>query len=206
MRVKGQLWSTYAVAALAAVSLLVSAAVQAAETVSDAAALVDISKIRIDNFGRINATYYRGEQPEGRDYGDLASLGIKTVIDLQADGQNDDEQARVEAAGMTFYRIPMTTHVEPTTEQVGRFLQIVNDAAQQPVYVHCKGGKHRTGVMTAVYRMEHDGWSSEQAFNEMKQYKFGLDLLHSEFKRFVYAYQPGNLLLAQAAKPVMSTK
>ena len=30
-------------------------------------------------------------------------------------------------------------------------LQIVNDPAQQPVFVHCVGGKHRTGVMTAAY-------------------------------------------------------
>jgi hypothetical protein len=43
--------------------------------------------------------------------------------------------------------------------------------------------------MTAVYRMTHDGWSGDQAFKEMKQYKFGADFLHPEFKRFVYAYR-----------------
>ena len=43
--------------------------------------------------------------------------------------------------------------------------------------------------MTAVYRMSHDGWNSEQAFKEMKQYDFGADFLHPEFKRFVYGYQ-----------------
>jgi Tyrosine phosphatase family len=53
-----------------------------------------------------------------------------------------------------FYRIPMTTRVPPTREQLALFLGIVNDPVRQPVYVHCKGGKHRTGVMTAVYRME----------------------------------------------------
>jgi protein tyrosine/serine phosphatase len=151
---------------------------------------VALSNIGIDNFGRVNANYYRGEQPEGRDYADLAALGIKTVIDLQADGDNYNERTRVEAAGMKFYRIPMTTHVAPTPEQLALFLQIVNDSVQQSVYVHCKGGKHRTGVMTAVYRMEHDGWSASQAFNEMKRYKFGWDFLHPEFKQFVYKYQP----------------
>lgn len=44
--------------------------------------------------------------------------------------------------------------------------------------------------MTAVYRMENNGWTANQAFQEMKQYKFESDLLHPEFKRFVYAYQP----------------
>jgi hypothetical protein len=42
--------------------------------------------------------------------------------------------------------------------------------------------------MTAVYRMTHDGWTADQAFKEMKQYKFGADFLHPEFKRFVYGY------------------
>jgi protein tyrosine/serine phosphatase len=163
------------------------------------AGVLDVSRIRIDNFGRINGTYYRGEQPKGRDYTDLAALGIKTVIDLQADGDNHNEQALVEAEGMTFYRIPMTTRVAPTFEQLTEFLQIVNDPAQQPVYVHCKGGKHRTGVMTAVYRMEQDAWTADQAFREMKRYKFGMDFLHPEFKRFVYRYQPGALRLVRNA-------
>jgi tyrosine-protein phosphatase SIW14 len=159
-----------------------------AETSSRAA----LANITIDNFGQVNARYYRGEQPEGHDYADLAALGIKTIIDLQADGVNDDEAESAQAAGMRFYRIPMTTRVAPTTEQLARFLQIVNDPAQQPVYVHCKGGRHRTGVMTAVFRMENEGWTADQAFREMKQYDFGADFLHPEFKQFVYEYEPLN--------------
>jgi len=85
----------------------------------------------------------------------------------------------------------MTTRTAPTSAQLAEFLKIVNDPAQQPVYVHCVGGRHRTGVMTAVYRMTGDAHlSSDQAFAEMKQFKFGADFLHPEFKRFVYAYQP----------------
>jgi protein tyrosine/serine phosphatase len=117
-----------------------------------------------------------------------------TVIDLQADGDNADEAALVERARMTFQRIPMTTHVPPTAEQIAEFLTIVNDPANQPVCVHCAGGRHRTGIMTAVYRMEEDGWTADQAFNEMKHYKFGADFLHPEFKHFVYNYHPGTLL------------
>jgi protein tyrosine/serine phosphatase len=177
------------------------------------AAIIDVSRVRIDNFGQVNAKYYRGEQPEGRDYADLAALGIRTVIDLQGDGDNQDESRLVEAAGMKFYRIPMTTHVPPTPEQLAFFKQIVNDPVHQPVYVHCKGGKHRTGVMTAVYRMEQDGWTAAQAFDEMKQYKFGWDFLHPEFKKFVYGYRvalaakaPGQIVAttaAQAEKPAL---
>jgi tyrosine-protein phosphatase SIW14 len=143
--------------------------------------------ISIDNFGQVNASYYRGAQPDGRDYADLAALGVKTIIDLQMDGIAG-EQKLVEAAGMKFHRIGMTTHQPPTKEQLVSFLKLVNDPANQPVYVHCAGGRHRTGVMTAVYRMTHDSWNAEQAFKEMKQFKFGADFLHPEFKQFVYAY------------------
>jgi uncharacterized protein (TIGR01244 family) len=178
---------TYALALLVAGSTALPVTVQAEPP---AVAALNLSSIRIDNFGQVDAGYYRGAQPAGRDYANLAALGVKTVIDLQKDG-DPDEMGQVEQAGMTFYRIPMTTHEPPTSEQIDQFLRIVNDAASQPVYVHCAGGRHRTGVMSAVYRMEKDGWDANRAFAEMKRYKFGLDFLHPEFKQFVYAYQPG---------------
>src|SRR6185369_9100331 len=95
----------------------------------------------------------------------------------------------VTRVGMKYVAIPMTTRVPPTAEQLAQFLKIVNDPASQPVFVHCVGGKHRTGVMTAVYRMTQDAWTPDQAFGEMKQFKFGADFLHPEFKKFVYGYK-----------------
>lgn len=145
------------------------------------------SSIRIDNFGRINDNYFRGAQPEGQDYEDLAALGVKTIIDLTDNG-DAKERSIVEDLGMKFFRIPMTTRRVPSAGQVAEFLQLVRDPANQPVYVHCQGGRHRTGLMTAVYRMTADGWTGEKAFAEMKQYKFGADFLHPEFKRFVHAF------------------
>ena len=169
-----------------AVSPVVGAAAEKSSTATTSAPAT--LAIGIDNFGRINETYYRGAQPDGRDYTDLAALGVKTVIDLQQDGLAIERQL-VESAGMRFFRIPMTTRTAPTSDDISRFLQLVNDPANQPVYVHCAGGRHRTGVMTALYRMTHDGWNPDQAFKEMKQYDFGADFLHPEFKRFVYSYQ-----------------
>jgi tyrosine-protein phosphatase SIW14 len=167
---------------------------------------VILSSIHIDNFGRISPTYYRGAQPAGRDYVDLAALGVKTLINLTSDDASPDEKAMAEKAGLGYFQIPMTTHVVPTVAQLEKFLKIVNDPANQPVYVHCVGGKHRTGVMTAAYRMTHDGWTSDRAFKEMKQYKFGADFLHSEFKQFVYSYRPDILHADAQPAPVAATK
>jgi tyrosine-protein phosphatase SIW14 len=172
------------VSAMLALSVAIPAAAQNVNKVSAA------PRIRIDNFGKINANYYRGAQPQGHDYADLAALGVKTVIDLTDDDGEASEPSMVKSAGMQSIKIPMNGHVPPTPAQLAQFLKIVNDPASQPVYVHCVGGKHRTGVMSAAYRMTHDGWTSDKAFAEMKQYKFGMDMLHPEFKRFVYNYKP----------------
>jgi protein tyrosine/serine phosphatase len=181
---------------ISALLIGLSAVVAAAQTES----LRNLSNIRIDNFGRINDGYYRGAQPRGQDYADLAALGVKTVIDLTQDG-DVSEPGLVRNAKMKFHRIPMTTHVPPTSAQIGEFLTIVNNQANWPVYVHCQGGRHRTGVMTAVYRMMKDGWKPDQAFQEMKQYKYGPDFLHPEFKSFVYDYYTQRDRWATASGP-----
>ena len=166
---------------------------------SPAAARANLSQVRIDNFGQVNDNYYRGAQPEGRDYSDLAAIGVKTLVNLTSDDADPGERAMAERAGMRYFQIPMTTHQPPTAAQLTEFMRIVNDPANQPVYVHCVGGRHRTGVMTAAYRMSEEGWTADRAFKEMKDFKFGADFLHSEFKDFVYAYQPQQAVVAATA-------
>lgn len=180
-------------AALIAVVLTISAAA------SSSAQTPVVPRIDIDNFARVNDTYYRGAQPMGDDYAALAALGVKTVINLIGDDDLDArEQRSVEAAGMRYVSIPMSTRKNPTQAQLDQFLSIVNNAESQPVYVHCVGGRHRTGVMTAVYRMTRDGISGEEAFKEMKQFKYGPDFLHPEFKKFVHNYEPKKTVAAAA--------
>ena len=158
--------------------------------------------VRIDNFGRIDTRYYRGSQPKGRDYNDLAAIGVKTIINLTSDDAQPNEKALTEQAGMTYVQIPMTMHRAPTQLQLAEFFRVVDDPARQPVFVHCVGGKHRTGVMTAAYRMAEDRWTADQAFKEMKDYHFGFDFLHQEFKDFVFGYHPER----SAALPAVATK
>jgi len=153
--------------------------------------------IRIDNFAKVNDHYFRGAQPQGADYAALAALGVKTVINLTSDEDASfDEREAVERHGMRYLHIPMSTRKPPTAGELDAFMTAANDAASQPVYVHCVGGRHRTGVMTAVYRMTNDGLSGEQAFKEMKRFNYGPDFLHPEFKAFVQKYQPATAVAA----------
>jgi protein tyrosine/serine phosphatase len=203
MRLDTVLARTYTAVLLALV--LASPAAARPQDTRSTGSVVQTSSIRIDNFGRVNANYYRGAQPNDRDYTDLAALGVKTVINLTSDDAQTNEKGLTEHAGMRYLQIPMTTHQAPTPAQLTEFLKVVNDPSNQPVYVHCVGGRHRTGVMTAAYRMTQDGWGADQAFKEMKQYKFGADFLHPEFKEFVYGYS-ANAHAVSAEAAVATTK
>src|SRR5262245_681282 len=110
----GRALITCALTAMLAVSPAHGVAAQQSQS---AAANPAQKRISIDNFGKVNASYYRGAQPNRNDYHDLAALGIKTVIDLQRDG-DPVEQRLVEAAGMAFHRIEMTTSVAPAKDQL----------------------------------------------------------------------------------------
>jgi len=172
--------------------LLGMPAVAAEPTIAVTPTVADLkSAVSIFNFGQISPTYFRGGELEGSDAADLSRLGVRTVIDLRSNDDYEPAEADlVSSAHMKYVRIPMTTRVAPTSEQIAKFLSIVEDPANQPVYVHCVEGRHRTGVMTAVYRMTVDGWDADRAFDEMKKFKFGMTLFHPEFKKFVYAYHP----------------
>jgi protein tyrosine/serine phosphatase len=125
----------------------------------------------IKNFGKVNDNYFRGSQPTQLQMSALKAMGVKTIIDLRKDYV---PQARhwANELGLNYFNLPLLPGRAATKEQTEYFLRLVNDPANAPVYVHCKGGRHRTGAMTAAYRITHDGWTAEQALEEMKKYDF----------------------------------
>lgn len=143
--------------------------------------------VHIKNFGQMDGRFYRGAQPGKKDYKDLAALGIKTIIDLREDPE-PYEQPLVESLGMKYVNIPMIEKKYPTTEATEAFLKIVNDPATGKFFVHCAGGRHRTGAMGAVYRLQFYDWNFDQAYKEMKDYDFYTSWGHGAFKDFVKDY------------------
>jgi protein tyrosine phosphatase (PTP) superfamily phosphohydrolase (DUF442 family) len=155
-------------ALLALITVLSVAAVSSAQEVSEASSR---HTIKIKNFGQMDDRFFRGAQPKEKDYKALAELGIKTIIDLREDPEEYSKSA-VESAGMTYVNIPMIAKKYPTPEATATFLKTVNDPATGKFYVHCAGGRHRTGAMGAVYRFNFYNWNFDQVYKEMKQYDF----------------------------------
>lgn len=161
----------------------------------------------IKNFGQMDERFYRGAQPKEEEFKELAALGIRTVIDLQANPK-DYEKSIVESLGMRYINIPMVGKKYPTEEAVQQFLKVVNDPGTGSFYVHCAGGRHRTGAMGAVYRYQFYNWTFEQVYAEMKKYDFYTSWGHGAFKEFVQDYYarmqqptqaPTNTVLAKTA-------
>lgn len=76
----------------------------------------------------------------------------------------------------------------PSDENVALFLKTVNDPETGVFYVHCAGGRHRTGDMGAVYRFVKYGWDLEKVYEEMKNYDFYTSWGYGKMKDFVIDY------------------
>lgn len=147
----------------------------------------DFSSIKIKNFGQMDERFYRGGQPRKDEYKSLADLGVKTIIDLRNDPE-DYEKTSAEAVGIKYVNIPMSDTDYPEQISVDNFLKTINDPETGVFYVHCAGGRHRTGVMGAVYRFTKYNWDFDQTYKEMKKYDFYTRWGHGDMKDFVVDY------------------
>jgi protein tyrosine/serine phosphatase len=101
---------------------------------------------------------------------------IRTVVCLRDGDREDDldEEAFCRKVGITHIRIPprswwASKGPAPVEEGLKVFREVMRDPANYPVLIHCFAGLHRTGAYCAVYRMDFQGWSNEQALAEMKR-------------------------------------
>ena len=145
------------------------------------------ANVNIKNFGQMDERFFRGGQPKEKQYAQLATLGINTVIDLRNDPE-EYEKPTVEKLGMKYVNIAMSDKDYPEASKIDEFLKLVNDPSTGKFYVHCAGGRHRTGVAGAVYRFNQYNWNYDQVYAEMKKYDFYTRWGHGDMKKFVKDY------------------
>lgn len=145
--------------------------------------------VTIKNFGTVREGLHRGAQPRPDEYRQLAALGVDAVVDLRDDPEPWAREA-AGRAGMRYTNIPLDDKAAPDDEDARRFLALVTRklARGRALYVHCAGGRHRTGSMIAVYRIAVDGWTAEAAYAEMKAYDYYSRFGHGGHKEYVLGY------------------
>jgi tyrosine-protein phosphatase SIW14 len=140
----------------------------------------------VPNFHQVSERIYRGAQPTPEGFRSLAQMGIKTIVDLRREEpQVRGEQRVVEALGMKFLSVPMSMQA-PTEEQIARVMQELNSNSD-PIFVHCHGGRDRTGTVIACYRKAHDAWDSQKALQEADLAGMRRDV---GMRKYVRKFQP----------------
>ncbi len=70
------------------------------------------------------------------------------------------------------------------------FFHLIDDPENLPVAVHCVSGRHRTGTMAALFRLEYDHWPIERVLNEMYSFSFGAAVPLQEMNLRTYVPRP----------------
>jgi protein tyrosine phosphatase (PTP) superfamily phosphohydrolase (DUF442 family) len=127
----------------------------------------------IPDFGEVSPTLFRGGQPKKEGFEELAKMGIRIVVDLRGDRKSDREE--VTRLGMQY--VPMHWECSfPKDKIFAAFLTLIRTNPGKKIFVHCRVGDDRTGMMVASYRMAEEGWSAERAEKEMID--FGFNFIH----------------------------
>jgi protein-tyrosine phosphatase len=123
----------------------------------------------VSNAGEVTANLYRGAQPNEQGFKALANMGVKIVVDLR--GSREEERERVNKLGMQYVAIPWHCPF-PRDAAFARFLKLMEENRGKKVFVHCRLGDDRAGMMIAAYRMAEQGWTAREAMKEMEAYGF----------------------------------
>jgi tyrosine-protein phosphatase SIW14 len=127
----------------------------------------------VPNAGKINDFLLRGAQPSNQGLAELKKLGVATVVNLRGwNHEVESERKQAESLGLRYVNIPVSGWSPPTNEQVAQFLALLRSSPGQKIFVHCKYGEDRSGVMMAAYRIAENNWTVEQAIQEMNFFGF----------------------------------
>jgi len=166
--------------------------------------LREVAPGRFYRSGQMNASGFRET---------IERFQIKTVVNLQH--ENPDpyiaefwmgkpaihekelcEQLKVRYVLLTPDILPAPNDLTRTPPAVDEFVKLLDDESAYPMLIHCKAGLHRTGRLTAIYRMEKEGWDKTEAMRELRAngYGYGAASESDEFIiQFVQSYKPRRL-------------
>jgi len=146
---------------------------------------------------------YRSGQPSTSQIANLVEdFGIRTIIIVREGSSRrvPNEKEAAEQLGLHVAHIPIKSRQPIPDEQVAEFFRYVDDPEHQPALVHCSAGRHRTGYLCAMYRIERQGWSVDRAVEEMRSFGFDTESQHAVLKQ-LEQYKPHGRSRSEALHP-----
>lgn len=135
---------------------------------------VRITSTSLENLYRVSDELYRSEQPDKKEFVELSTLGIKSSLNLRTT-ETDDEL--IGKCAIKPFLVPMDAGGF-TNKEIIAALKVIK-TAPKPILVHCRHGSDRTGVVVAMYRIVFQGWTKEDALNELLNGGYGF---HTNYK------------------------
>jgi protein tyrosine/serine phosphatase len=127
----------------------------------------------VPNLHRVAPNLYRSAQPSAEGMRNLERAGIRTVVNLRYFHSDNDE---LRQTSLRPVHLPTLTWT-PDAADAAVLLELVSNAENGPVLVHCAHGADRTGAVCALARIHVDGWPAEAAVAEMLHGGFGFHCL-----------------------------
>ncbi|MES2545967.1 MAG: dual specificity protein phosphatase family protein [Bacteroidota bacterium] len=104
---------------------------------------------------------------------------IKSIVDLRMPGTNDlvlnpekpgelaaEKKAVAKITGVNYYSNP--SEQVPNEKNIAAFTKIMDDKSNYPVLIHCYHGTGRAEMYSAIYRIEYENFSNEEARNNVR--------------------------------------
>lgn len=122
------------------------------------------------------------------------SPGIKTIVNLRSETENEGEWYKMEknfaeTNGVELIDIPMEAGVPPSAAQIAEWRRLINDPAKYPILVHCAQGFVRTGMMVTIYRTELMGQTAKEAYDIMPRFNHKWER-SPKAMNFILSYSP----------------
>ena len=143
----------------------------------------------VSNLHRIAPMLYRSEQPTALGMKNLEKLGIRTVINLRAFNDDDDE---VEGTSLRTERVKILTW-RIDDKHVIEVMRMLKKTENGPFLIHCQHGADRTGLMSAMYRILEQGWAPEDALKELVDGGYGYHSMWKNIVRYVKSVDAAKL-------------
>jgi len=96
----------------------------------------------------------------------------------------ENERERAESLSIRFINLPGSGWATPKDGEIAQFFSLVRERPRRKIFIHCWLGGDRSGMFVAAYRIAFEGWSPQQAIQEMRAFHY-LHFWHPNMARWV---------------------